>query len=607
MPWLTVHIALPMAFLTGWFIEQVVSRPLPGPARRGWRLAATAGLAIAVVALIVRVLSLIGGLNLPPGDTARLLVWAASFGIGLIGVVALSYALHRVSHGWAGRATLLAAFGLLAVLTIRTATMVTYINYDYAKEFLFYAHGAPGTKLALDQLTDLSKRVNDGNGIKVGYDSDTSWPMSWYMRLFPGARFIGSDLPADYLDLEAIMISDQNPKRAEVAPKLEENYTQFQHTLVWWPMQDYWDLTWDRISYSLFNPEARAALWDIIFNRDYTRYAKLFNKNSLTPETWSPSHRFSLYIRNDIASKVWDYRVGAVAGGAAETAPLVAPSSVRIQSPVGIAVAEGGERFAIDHKANRVFRLSESGAVLGNWGGFGGGEGKFNDPWGIAIDDDNAVYVADTFNHRVQKFDREGNFLFAWGQPGVSNAPGSGRSTIFFGPRAIVLDSQGRLFVSDTGNKRVQIFDREGNYIDQLGKEGSGPGEFNEPVGLAIDGGGNVYVADTWNKRIQVFGPDFSFIRSWPVTAWEEMDPTELQSVDHKPFLAIRGSTLYVSSPRTHQVLAYTFTGQPVDDPDVSLPDTSLPTGLAVQGDTLLVTDAASGQVFNFTPPSDMQ
>ncbi len=605
MPWLTVHIALPMAFLTGWFVERVlrVVRSEWQQLTLGGKLAG-AGLAGLAVLLIVRLLSLIGGLDIPQGDTTRLIAWLGLFGLSGVMAVAALAALWFVCGRWAWRMVILAALVLGAALTVRTAHTVTYINYDYTREFLFYAHGAPGTKLALNQLEDLSKRLKGGNGIKVGYDSETSWPMSWYMRLFPNARFIGNDLPADYMDLDAILISDQHPKRNEIEPQLLENYTRFRYTLVWWPMQDYFDLTWERISYSLFNPQARAALWDIIFNRDFTRYSQVFNKTTLTADTWSPAHRFSLYLRNDLAAQVWDYRAGAIASGASDT-DLAAPLP-RLQSPTGVAVAPNGDRYVIDRKANRLFRLNADNIVQTAWGGLGGGPGRFNDAWGIAIASDGAIYVADTFNHRIQKFDRDGNFLFAWGRPGVSNADGAGRDTTFFGPRAIVIDRQNRLLVTDTGNKRVQVFDSEGNFLAQFGKEGSGSGEFNEPVGLAIDAAGNIYVADTWNKRIQVFDAAFGFLRAWPVDSWLTMDPAQLGSVDHKPFLAISGDTLYVSSPRASEVLAYTLAGVEIDA-NLTTPQGSLPTGLAVDGDTLLVTDAANGQILQFQVSANMR
>ncbi len=616
MPWLTVHFALPMALLTGWFLNAVLSPPPvrdplngpqtetsrePGATRQTGlftpgRLLAMAGLAILVVLMVVRILSLVGNLDLQPGDAIGILRWVGAVAITLIFIAVLAYFLRRIAKPYAGRSLIVASFAFLSVLTIRTAFMVTYINYDYTKEFLFYAHGAPGTKIAVEQLTDLSKRVYGDMSLKVGYDSDVSWPMTWYMRKFPNARFFVDSLPDDYSNLDAIMIGDVDPKRTEDDQLLSGNYTKFNYMLVWWPMQDYFDLTWQRIYYSLVNPPARAALWDIIFNRDFTKYSQVFNKTTLTPDKWSPGHRFTLYIRNDVVNKVWDYQAGAApAGGVTQTIKLVGPT--------GIALAPNGDRLVIDHKANCVVRIAPDGTIVSTFGSYGSANGKFNDAWGIAVDSDGSIYVADTFNHRIQKFDAQGNFQFAWGSPGVSTAPGSGRSTIFFGPRAIVFDHQGHLLVTDTGNKRVQVFDRNGDFLTQFGSAGSGDGQFNEPVGLAVDSQGNIYVADTWNKRIEVFDSSYKFLRAWVVDAWQEMDPNDLQSVDHKPFLAISGNILLVSSPMTHQVLGYTFTGQPVTLPGVSFNADALPTGLAVSGKTLYVTNAAGGPIQQFQLP----
>lgn len=601
MPWLSVHFALPMALLTGWFIDHLLrARTIKGtgetkPQSRRSSSMLTVG-AIATVLLAVRVLSLLGGVDLKPADPVELIRWVVGLVIAMAAIVFVVYVMRRVERRYVGRAIVLAAFAFLSLLTIRTAIMVTYINYDYTREFLFYAHGAPGTKVALGQLEDLSNRISGDLSLKVGYDSDVSWPMSWYMREFPNARFNGDGLPADFADQEAIMIGDVNPKRAENEQKLQEGYTKFTYMLVWWPMQDYFDLTWERISYTLTNPQARAALWDIIFNRDYTRYSQVFNKANLTPDKWSPGHRFTLFIRNDVASKVWNYRVGTVATGKA----LSVNPAIRPQGPTGIAFGPNGERYLIDHKSNRVIKTDANGSAIDTFGGGGNAPGKFNDPWGIAVDGDGNIYVADTFNHRIQKFDSSGNFMFSWGTPGVSTDPGNERNTIFFGPRAIVIDPQGRLLVSDTGNKRIQVFDREGNYLAQFGQPGVSNGDFNEPVGLAVNANGNIYVADTWNQRIQVFDANYKFVRSWPVAAWQSMDQNDLQSVDNKPYLAVYQSTLLVSSPMTHQVLAYTLDGNLVEMPNITFAADSLPTGLVVRDNHLYVTNAANGAVNEF-------
>src|SRR5262249_42882150 len=90
-----------------------------------------------------------------------------------------------------------------------------------------------------------------------------------------------------------------------------------------------------------------------------------------------------------------------------------------------------------------------------------------------------------------------------------------------FGPRALVV-SRGSLYVADTGNKRIVRFDREGKKTGEFGENGNGPGQLVEPVGLAADATGQLVVADTRNPRIQVFDADGKFVRQFPAHGWKD-------------------------------------------------------------------------------------
>jgi len=73
-------------------------------------------------------------------------------------------------------------------------------------------------------------------------------------------------------------------------------------------------------------------------------------------------------------------------------------------------------------------------------------------------------------------------------------------------PSDVAADSSGNVYVADTGNHRIQKFDSEGNFLAKWGEQGSGNGMFNDPEGIAVDGSGNVYVTDQSNHRVQKFG-----------------------------------------------------------------------------------------------------
>ncbi len=180
--------------------------------------------------------------------------------------------------------------------------------------------------------------------------------------------------------------------------------------------------------------------------------------------------------------------------------------------------------------------------------------------------------MADTWNHRVQKFNSTGKFLTKWGSfidlGDAGTATDPDKDSKFYGPRGIAIGPAGDVYVTDTGNKRVSIFDPNGVFkrkIDSGMSPGkvspaypfNQPGELNEPIGIAVDGQGNVYVADTNNKRIQKFDAAGKVVAQWPVSAgWEPGEYLE-------PFLALdKDGNLYVSAPTGKKVLKVGPNGQ---------------------------------------------
>jgi DNA-binding beta-propeller fold protein YncE len=137
----------------------------------------------------------------------------------------------------------------------------------------------------------------------------------------------------------------------------------------------------------------------------------------------------------------------------------------------------------------------------------------------VALDATGNVYVADAWNHRVNKFDANGTFLMIWGW-GVRNGDdefqvctggcmtgkqGDGDGQ-FSNPWDMVVDSAGNIWVAERSNNRIQKFDSGGNYLRHRGVWGSSAGQFKEPVGVAVDAAGNIFVTDRYNYRVQKFG-----------------------------------------------------------------------------------------------------
>jgi tripartite motif-containing protein 71 len=195
----------------------------------------------------------------------------------------------------------------------------------------------------------------------------------------------------------------------------------------------------------------------------------------------------------------------------------------QFNAPEGIAVDGEGNVYVADTENHRVQKFDANGKFLLQWGSKGANNGQFESPSGIALDKENNVYVADTFNHRIQKFDKNGRFLGKWGTPCELQSgkgcvdpdgpgplqPGDGQFNL---PAGIAFDQEGNLYVTDAFNHRVQKFSPTGKFLGKFGVFGTGDGQFNITAGIALDKDGNIYVSDNKNDRVQKFDPMGKFL-----------------------------------------------------------------------------------------------
>jgi sugar lactone lactonase YvrE len=162
-----------------------------------------------------------------------------------------------------------------------------------------------------------------------------------------------------------------------------------------------------------------------------------------------------------------------------------------------------------------VFEFDKDGRILRQWGA-----GQFVWPHGIDVDHEGNVWVADargnqagTKGHQITKFSPDGDVLMRIGTAGVA---GRTRTTLDQ-PNDVLVAPNGNIFVGDghpaDGNNRVVKYAPDGTYLMQWGETGSEPGQFRTPHSLAMDSEGLLYVGDRSNRRVQVFDQDGNFIR----------------------------------------------------------------------------------------------
>lgn len=267
-----------------------------------------------------------------------------------------------------------------------------------------------------------------------------------------------------------------------------------------------------------------------------------------------------------------------------------------------------GDIYLTQTSNERIVKIDQTGKVLITFGSGGNARGQFNGISSVVADDGGRVYVADTGNSRVQVFKMKGahknllskltvapffldfestveaqeNVLDIYVRPGkglfsvsdkkgavnvwdhtnlVVGSDGSGAGQLLK-PSSVFVTLDGKIYVADTGNNRVSIFNSDGSQLYQFGKNGDKPGQFNTPLGIAVNGKGMMYVADTLNNRIQIFNHDGIYLSS--IGFGEDgKELEECQELKAPRALAIDSKdNLYVLDADTTKVKVFDENGQ---------------------------------------------
>ena len=157
-----------------------------------------------------------------------------------------------------------------------------------------------------------------------------------------------------------------------------------------------------------------------------------------------------------------------------------------------------------------LLKLDPSGRLLLSWG-----SGMFDFPHGLDLDDEGNVWVADQRGHRVVKFDAEGNHLLTIGERGNPGDP-----PLLNEPTDVIVTAAGDIFITEghsfaPGANRVTKWAADGTFVMSWGGTGSGPGEFNVPHTIALDSQGRLFVGDRANNRIQIFDQEGTLLDIW--------------------------------------------------------------------------------------------
>jgi DNA-binding beta-propeller fold protein YncE len=243
-------------------------------------------------------------------------------------------------------------------------------------------------------------------------------------------------------------------------------------------------------------------------------------------------------------------------------------------SPTGIFVDGNGNVLVADTGNGRIEKFSPNGTFVTSIG-------QFEAPSGIAVDRMGNIYVAEIGSkHRVQKLGPDGTFIAGW-------APG------LYGPRRIAIGPDDSVYVVDSGSNRIVKFSPDGQVLGSWGSEGSGDRQFKGLSSVAVDPTTNkVYVADPINKRIQVFDSNGEFLTKWIVPEWGQPAGFEDLAIDSQ-----RGR-VYASSANMNTILVFDLQGNRIGTLTPAPPDKlNSPSALALTKDKLFVLNAGYARV----------
>jgi DNA-binding beta-propeller fold protein YncE len=577
MPWLSVHTTLPAVVLAAYAGRGIVSSGVGIATPRG----ATAYVRPAAAAGFAGLAAGLAAFG--PSDGTMGALRLAGIALALVVLAALLIPLGRRRLALLATAVVV---GALAVFSVRVAVLTSFDHGDVAREFLFYVQTTPETPDVVEQVNHVAATSGLGRDLRVQVDRTYTWPWGWYLReydaTFPG--FGGGFEP----EPGAVVLADSRSSFV-MEPFLENYQEPVRFRLRNWFPEDYRDIGRGNVfeairdfAKDLGDRDTWRTWWDFWLDRDATpisleAIAYVPREFGQTTLVRTPTPIDETPV--DLEGRFIIGREGSEPGGLA--------------NPLGMALDGEGNLYVVDSGNDRIQKFDPAGRFLAAAGEPGSEPGQFNQPTGLALDVEGNLYVADTWNHRIQKFDSELEFVTAWGEP-TDDLINPGPLQMW-GPRSVAVDAEGNVWVADTGTHRVRKFDASGTPIAAFGSRGEEPGLFQEPVGIAVGEDGSIYVADPGNARLQKFDSEFEFLEEFTLSRWADRDPR------NKPYLwALPDGRLLASDGPHGRVLLIDQEGEvvasleAVSDVPLLFPST---VAFDENGRFVYVTDAVAGHI----------
>ncbi|MGI8549297.1 MAG: flippase activity-associated protein Agl23, partial [Dehalococcoidia bacterium] len=527
MPWLSLHLALPVILLAGMAIDDLLSGALSmtSAIERRRRLSL---LSIAVMLGVAIVIPVAWG---PGSDAKHAVIMGIALAVVLLTfiIAALTWSRLRsdtpaargssstqgkassllpTSHTLLPRGRLAASLagalllGLLVPLSIRSSLALSFVRGDTPYDMLVYTQTSPDIPRIMRDIDQYAKQSGQGYNLPIVVDANDAftWPWAWYLRDYHQVSYIDfssitSGQGSAYKPAARSILLLNNFDRGTAAQFPGQFGAGVPYHHRWWFPEDYRGTTAPSFARSLTRAKTWATWWGLIVGEH----------GIVRPETPPAPGQHVIGSVDAVAFFPADYKPGEaiMASTSAPAAPRTDPNGGltiggtgsgpgAFLRPAGVAIDDVGDIYVADSQNNRIQKFDRNGKLLATSVNSNGQPGFLKEPWGVALDRQGMVYVADTWDHRIVKLDPQLRYVATWGYPIKASGPDSLLS--LYGPRAIAFEPSGNLLVTDTGNSRVIEYSPGGQPLGSFGSYGVGAGQLQEPVGLAVAPDGTIYV-----------------------------------------------------------------------------------------------------------------
>jgi predicted membrane-bound mannosyltransferase len=608
MPWLNTHLALPACVLAAYTVQLAWQSwsDRPTVSRQILMLGSVALVSAGALAVIA---------YLPGGTSYNLLRIA----IVLAAVGAIWYAASPAGKRAVGTVAVTAIIGALAFFSVRTMLMASFDRGDDPRDMLIYTQSSGELATIARQIDSLAEASGKGYELPIAVDTADSfaWPWAWYLRDYKNVSYVDFANGVPQNNAQVLLVNYGNVGRAQ-------DYVANAATMQFGSPERYPHRWWfdETYKYAMAVPpnsictglqgncgplriETWQRAWDGFVHEGWTTTWLKYWRDHDPGRANGSVDAFAFFPAN------FNRQTGKLSARPLEPPKPGTDSQGRLTfggvgslpgqffAPVDVESDAQGNLYVIDSATKKLQKFDAGGNFLdsvdirlsptdGN---------EQSQPWGLAVAPTGEIVVADTFGWRIRVFDKDLNSIAAFGQPpDTTKQPGP---FDLFGPRDAVVDSRGQIWVTDTGNDRIQVFGLNGQFIMSIGSSGKGEGQFDEPVGIDIGKDGAIYVADMYNRRVEVLNPDGTYRSQFAVEGWGG------QEVNDKPYLSVLADgRIAVSLPSKNEVRVYSPSGGQVAVVDAGNEPLDRPYGIVQTADAKLwIVESGKARLRQFPIP----